>query len=462
MASADITCLRDLLARSQPAPGAALLGAGSAAVSLTDVIHATNLSGRRRELEGKSVLLVTKTQLATALALVELDGVASRLVVCPPEFPTARLELVIAQANIDAIVCDDVELALDAPPPLYRLSAPVPHEGGAREPIYTEWALPTSGTTGAPRLAVHGLAGLLGAIAPQTAHGSPLVWATFYDIRRYGGLQIFLRAISSGVTLVLSDAGEPLGDHLVRLRDAGATHISGTPSHWRWLLMNGQADMIAPVYIRLSGEIADRAVLDALAGAYPKAEIVHAFATTEAGVAFEVSDGDEGFPASILNGEGDVELRVKDGSLRIRSPRAATRYIGRPDLSLVDEDGFVDTEDMVELRGDRYYFMGRRHGVINVGGLKVHPEEIEQVINRLPDVSMSLVKGRRNPIMGDVIVASVVLKDDSESRERRAALKKEIFAICREHLERYKVPAIIEFVPTLDVGVSGKMVRPHA
>ena len=49
---------------------------------------------------------------------------------------------------------------------------------------------------------------------------------------------------------------------------------------------------------------------------------------------------------------------------------------------LTDSEGFVDTGDMVELRGDRYYFVGRRGGIINIGGLKVHPEEIEAVINR--------------------------------------------------------------------------------
>ena len=108
--------------------------------------------------------------------------------------------------------------------------------------------------------------------------------------------------------------------------------------------------------------------------------------------------------------EARYELRIKDGSLRIRSARTATRYVGRDDIRLHDENGFVDTDDMVELRCDRYYFKGRRTGVINIGGLKVHPEEVESVINLHSDVRMSLVKARRNPIMGNIIVAYVVLK----------------------------------------------------
>ena len=60
-------------------------------------------------------------------------------------------------------------------------------------------------------------------------------------------------------------------------------------------------------------------------------------------------------------------------------------------------EGFVDTGDMLELRGDRYYFVGRRDGMINVGGMKVHPEEVEAVINRHPLVRMSLVRTKKNP-----------------------------------------------------------------
>ena len=98
---------------------------------------------------------------------------------------------------------------------------------------------------------------------------APPVWATFYDIRRYGGLQIFLRAIIGGGSMVLSEPGEPLADYIARLRAAGVTHISGTPSHWRKLLMSGSAAGFSPRYVRLSGEIADQAVLDGLSRAFP-------------------------------------------------------------------------------------------------------------------------------------------------------------------------------------------------
>ena len=103
--------------------------------------------------------------------------------------------------------------------------------------------------------------------------------------------------------------------------------------------------------------------------------------------------------------------------------------------------------------------------MINIGGLKVHPEEVESVINLHSDVRMSLVGARRNPIMGNIIVAHVVLKNggaELNARERQVALSKEIIATCQERLERHKVPAVIDFVASLDLVGSGKLARRHA
>ena len=85
--------------------------------------------------------------------------------------------------------------------------------------------------------------------------------------------------------------------------------------------------------------------------------------------------------------------------------------------ALTDGEGFVDTGDMVELRGDRYHFVGRRGGIINIGGLKVHPEEIEAVINRHAEVRMSRAKSRRSPITGAIVVADVILADGAIQAE---------------------------------------------
>jgi acyl-coenzyme A synthetase/AMP-(fatty) acid ligase len=217
---------------------------------------------------------------------------------------------------------------------------------------------------------------------------------------------------------------------------------------------------IDPVYVRLSGEIADQAVLDGLKHAFPRARIGHAYASTEAGVGFEVNDGLEGFSANLLGSATGVDIRVEDGSLRLRSARTAARYVGSADVSLADDDGFVDTGDMVERRGDRFYFVGRRGGIVNVGGLKVHPEEVEAVLNRHPGVQIARVEGRKNPITGAIVVASVVQRPDSGASTN--VLRADLLDLCRQSLPAHKVPAVITFVPALAVTPAGKLVRSNA
>jgi acyl-CoA synthetase (AMP-forming)/AMP-acid ligase II len=267
----------------------------------------------------------------------------------------------------------------------------------------------------------------------------------------------------TGASLVLSSARESTGDFLIRAGAHGVTHISGTPSHWRRALMSPAASKITPRYVRLSGEIAGQAILDHLRSFYPQAQVAHAFASTEAGVAFEVRDGLEGFPASLMAlSNGGVEMKLTNGSLHIRSSRIADRYV-RQQQAIADADGFVDTGDLLELRGDRYYFVGRRDGTINIGGQKVHPEEVEGVINRHPRVRMSLVRPRKNPLLGSLVVADVVLEEARDTSDESASgVQKEILQICRAALPRHKVPASIQIVSELAVAASGKIVRRHA
>jgi len=437
-------------------------------ISLGNLLRGTILGGRRSELSGRSVLIVTHDQLATAWSLIELDGVARRVVICPPEMAANYLPALVARAGVDAIVSDTACLEQNCLRNCLHVicgSNTLSAEEVRLDRYPTEWVLLTSGTTGSPKMLVHSLASLAGAIKGDVTQESRIIWGTFYDIRRYGGLQIFLRTVLGGASFVISSVGERLGDYLVRLGAHAATHILGTPSHWRRVVMSPFAHAIAPRYVRLSGEIADQAILNKLRSFYLQAGITHAFASTEAGVGFEVNDGLEGFPAHLVGRRGEVELKVDNGSVRIRSARIAQRYIGEKISTLADDEGFVDTGDMVELRGERYYFLGRRGGVINVGGLKVHPEEVEAVINRHPQVRMSRVRSRKNPITGSIVVADIVLKPQPGCEGPNTpvvGLQREILQSCRELLARHKIPAAIYFVPDLALSASGKVARDYA
>ncbi|HTD72680.1 MAG TPA: AMP-binding protein [Steroidobacteraceae bacterium] len=443
--------LWESIARSDGSAAGSLHARG-ASVALASLANHSALHGKLESYRGRSVVLATHDQLPSAIALVELDGIARRVVLCTPDLTAEAVAGVAATAEADVMLKDEIA------------QPPVPCRPDRRSSEVTEWILLTSGTTGLPKLVVHSFESLAGALPRQPAATKPMVWSTFYDIRRYGGLQIFLRAIMAGSHLVLSSGGEPVREFLARAGAAGVTHISGTPSHWRRALMSGDTALISPEYVRLSGEVADQTLLDNLRTAYPDARIAHAFASTEAGVAFDVNDGLAGFPAEFVDKPGAIEMRVKDGSLWIRSARNANRYLGAAAASLTSDDGFIDTGDMVELQAGRYYFRGRKGGIINVGGLKIYPEEVEAVINADPRVRMSLVKGRRNPITGSVVVAEVVLADERGGADAQSteAVKNDLLAACRLALAAHKVPAMLRFVPALEMTAAGKLVRPGA
>lgn len=461
MSPPDIPALREYLG---PELKGRMISDARHVVSLTDIRARSCLVGRSGELSGRSVLLATSGQLLSALAMIELDGVARRMLLCPPDLDPAHIEALLAQAEIDTIVTDRPLRGCGAGAYLV-VGAGLPEPTGAESKTEraTEWLMLTSGTSGLPKIVSHTLDGLAGAIvADGRARYRNATWATFYDIRRYGGLQIFLRAVIGGGSMVLSEPGEAIADHVARLRAGGVSHVSGTPSHWRKLLMSGATADFSPRYVRLSGEIADQAVLDGLARAFPDASVGHAYASTEAGVGFAVDDGREGFPAALIGPNRDgVEMKVVDGSLRIRSHRTAHAYVGAGAPPLADTEGFVDTGDMVELRGERYYFVGRRGGIINIGGLKVHPEEIEAVINRHDCVRMSRAQSRKSPITGAIVVADVVLADGTDAGHQDA-IRNEILTHCKDVLAAYKVPAVIRFVERLDVTAAGKLARADA
>lgn len=438
---------------------------GNQVVELEAILSGSTLYGRADDLQGRSVLLATHRQLTTASALMELDGIARRLVLCPPDLPVEHLSHVMELAQVDGIVTDRDVTHFRGPRSLYfspcsrDLTPASRNEAPHHE---TEWVLLTSGTTGPPKLVAHTLESLAAAIRRGPSSNRQAVWSTFYDIRRYGGLQILLRALLTGTPLVLSEAGEATADFLERAASCGVTHISGTPSHWRRALMSPSIHRLNPEYVRLSGEAPDQTTLNQLREAFPKARIVHAFASTEAGLAFEVDDGAAGFAPQAMTSIPGVEMTVNDGTLCIRSRGNARCYLGENSPLLKNSAGWVDTGDLLEMRDGRYYFCGRRDGVINVGGLKVHPEEVESVLGRHPQVRMCVVRGKKSRITGALVVADVVLRGDSAIDRDFQSIEEDILHMCREILPAHKVPAAINIVPMLSLSESGKVLRRNA
>src|ERR1700674_5536099 len=108
MPPGDFGSLRDCLGESADFSARHLHGI-DASVALSALARGTCLGGRLAELRDRSVLIATGDQLTSALALIELDGIARRLVLCPPDLEPEHLPSVIANAEVDALVTAGTE-----------------------------------------------------------------------------------------------------------------------------------------------------------------------------------------------------------------------------------------------------------------------------------------------------------------------------------------------------------------
>ena len=320
----------------------------------------------------------------------------------------------------------------------------------------TRWVLATSGTMGIPKLISHTLASLTATTKSDARVGTVHRWGLLYDPARFAGLQVVLQALL-GRSVLVAPRIDALDEAVDFMLAHGVTALSATPSHWRKLLMTYSIERLPLRQITLGGEIADASILNALRKRFPHCRLTHIYASTEAGVGFSVRDGGPGFPVSFLEDgalEG-VQLRVSgDGHLLIRKTRLEQRAVGTPEMSGTDE-GFIDSGDVVEIRGNRVYFLGRASGLINVGGNKVSPEAVEAVLCSHPMVVAARVSGKRSSFLGSMVVAEVQVRDAVRADD----VKKELNELCRSRLARYQCPTTIHVVAELGIGHSGKMDR---
>ncbi|HLK71122.1 MAG TPA: hypothetical protein VKT19_04160, partial [Steroidobacteraceae bacterium] len=175
-------------------PAGSLYGA-HATVELAGLARGSSFGGRLEELRGRSVLLAVTDPLRAALAMLELDGVAARMVLCPADLAPEHLPAVARAAAADGCVAEAEGAAarLEGMRTVVHIEPRLLPSNAERVNSHpTEWVLLTSGTTGAPKLVQHDFSTLTYALAGSRPGPEAVVWATLYDIRRYGGLQIFL------------------------------------------------------------------------------------------------------------------------------------------------------------------------------------------------------------------------------------------------------------------------------
>jgi acyl-CoA synthetase (AMP-forming)/AMP-acid ligase II len=253
-------------------------------------------------------------------------------------------------------------------------------------------------------------------------------------------------------SLVIPEALKPAAV-AAAIVEFGVTHVSATPTFWRVFLAQlaqlsqPSIDVAARIpleQITLGAEPVPPGLLEDLHAAFPRARVSQVFAATEAGSCLAISDGQPGLPASILDRgpDADVQFRIADGALQIRSRHGMLGYVGEDDAS---EDGWRATGDLVERRGDRIHFVGRTSETINVGGVKVHPIPIEERAQSVSGVRLAHAYGRRNAITGHIVALDVVPAADADT----SALEQRIRAAC-ESLPRPARPRIVRFVDALE------------
>ncbi|MCK1387646.1 class I adenylate-forming enzyme family protein [Bradyrhizobium sp. 21] len=326
---------------------------------------------------------------------------------------------------------------------------------GSREP---SMLIPTSGTTGPPKWARHALSSMIESTAVRTASLVGQRFLLTFHGASFAGLQVLLSAASAGGEIC--GLASPGMERLAKLAlEYPPTVVSGTPSFWRnfLLTMGNRASSLPIRYITLGGEIVDQAILDLLRKKFPHAKMKHVYASTETGPLAHVEDGLAGLPAEWLHRDDlGFQLAIRQGCLCVRSKHLMTGYAnGRGDRDRFDQDGYFSTGDKVKVNGDRIVFEGRADAIINVGGAKVSPEELEHSLVAMPGVVDVIVYGLPNPVTGFVVAADVVLDGNTDP----TSFKTNALSALGARFDRYKIPRRFRIVESLHRTEAGKLER---
>ncbi len=302
----------------------------------------------------------------------------------------------------------------------------------------------TSGTSGRPKWIAQQVERLTAAIAGGKARAT---WLLTYEPASFAGVQVILSAIAGGHRLVCPPTNTGPAELVKFAAIHQVTHMSGTPTFWRSFLRASRASDLHLRHITLGGELADQSTLDELARRFPHARIRHIYATTEMGVIFSVQDGMAGFP------EGWLDHDLPNG-VRLEVSPEGTLVIRRTDADPALVTSGWDSRDVVEIKGERVYFKGRADTLINVGGHKIYPEEVEAHLLALPIISDVCVSAQVSPITGHILTADIVADQTLDQIGAKQQIQAHLQA-----LPRHARPAVLRFKDHLPIGGTGKKAR---
>jgi long-chain acyl-CoA synthetase len=292
----------------------------------------------------------------------------------------------------------------------------------------------TSGSTGASKAALHDVTRFF---EKYRRPRPPFVALAFLLLDHLGGMDTMLSILSNRGTLVVLETRDPevvcttIAKQRVEL-------LPTTPTFLNLMLAAGaheRHDLTSLKRITYGTEPMPETTLQRLHAALPWVVLQQTYGLSEMGVLRTKSRDVESLWMKV-GGDG-YETKVVDGTLRIRARSAMLGYLNHP--SPFDAEGWYDTGDLAVTEGEFTRFLGRRSEVINVGGEKVQPTEIENVLLAMSNVKEVVAFGERHALTGQVVGVRIVLREPEEPAAFRSRLRK----FCREHLRPALIPAKI-------------------
>lgn len=295
----------------------------------------------------------------------------------------------------------------------------------------------TSGSTGEPKAALHSFPRLL---EKYRTRRPALRTLAFLLLDHIGGINTLFHILSNGGAIVALEERNP--DSICAAIERHAVELLPTTPTFLNLLLLSEAyrrhDLSSLKQITYGTEPMPEATLRRLHALLPGVRLSQTYGLSELGILRASSRSSDSLWVK-LGGEG-VETKIVDGILRVRSASAMLGYLNAP--SPFDAEGWFDTQDEVRVEGEFFQILGRRSEIINVGGQKVYPAEVESVLMDLPNVRDVVVSGEPNPITGQMVAACFNL-DEPETLD---SLRRRVREHCRPVLPPFKIPSRVEIV----------------
>lgn len=292
----------------------------------------------------------------------------------------------------------------------------------------------SSGTTGEPKAALHNLDHLMKKFMTQ---GRKISMLTFLLFDHEGGFNTIMHALSSGSMIATLRERSP--EEVCNIIEKYKIELLPTsPTFLNMLIISRvyeKYDLSSLRIISYGTEPMPETTLKRLHEIFPDVKLKQTYGLSELGVMSTKSENSESLWMKI-GGDG-FEMKIVDGILYIRTQSAMLGYLNAP--SPFDEEGWFNTKDKVEEKDGYIRILGRTTDLINVGGNKVYPNEVESVLLSFAGVKDAHVYGEANPITGMSVVADVSVDGGNNNREFIKKLRR----FCGETLEPFKRPTAI-------------------